>query len=348
MSAESLKPGINRRHFIKASVVAAASATVAGAGVALLSDKSPPLKANPTLPPVRRPITLPSNSSEEVEELFSRLASVQAENVRLESQLSVTKRQLEVKRSSVSSRERDETESLLDRLDEMNLQVGVLSGLVALYDQLEDIDLDDIVNSGLETVGDALDELVDNVPTVAEGLQMGQAALEELEQHIPLIEDGRDWLSDQIGSVDAFYGVVERSLRTIVEEGGSFIQMLDKWFQGILKWLPFGIGNKAIEVMSALTDLVDEIPKTIAGINTNVVEPLDEWLAKDGDRTALQSKVIFPVRDNAIKPASRALADTATLKVIYDNHLAGPAKTKMQHKRAIRSSIGEYRKTHQL
>jgi len=348
MSAESIKPGINRRHFIKASIAAAATASVAGAGVAILNDKKPPLTTAPPLLPIQQPIQPPSNASHEVDQLFSRLASVQAENVRLESQLSITKQQLETKRSSISVRERNETDSLLDRFEEMNLQVGVLSGLVALYDQLEEIDLDDIVNSGLETVGGALDELVENVPTVAEGLKMGQAALEELEQQIPLLEDGRDWLNDQIGTMDAYYGVVERSLLKIVDEGGSFLQMLDQWFQGILKWLPFGIGSKAIEVMSALSDLVADIPDTVAGINTNVVQPLDEWLAKDGDSTALQNKVIAPVRDKAIKPAAQALADTETLKTIYNEHLVNPTKTKMARKRDIRHSIGEYRETHQL
>ena len=348
MSAESLKPGINRRHFIKASIAATATVSVAGASAAILNDKKSPITTKPLLPPIQQPLQLPSNANHEVEELFSRLASVQADNVRLESQLSITKQQLDTKRSSISARERTETESLLDRLEEMNLQVGVLSGLVALYDQLEEIDLDDIFNSGLETVGGALDELVDSIPTVAEGLKMGQAALEELEQQIPLLEDGRDWLNDQIGSMDAYYGVVERSLRRIVEEGGSFMQMLDQWFRGILKWLPFGIGSKAIEVMSALSDLVADIPDTIAGLNTNVVLPLDEWLAKDGDKTTLQSKVIGPVRDGAIEPAAQALANTETLKTIYNEHLVDPTKTKMARKRAIRYSIGEYRETHQL
>ena len=178
MSAESLKPGINRRHFIKASIAAAATVSVAGASAAILNDKKSPITTKPLLPPIQQPLQLPSNANHEVEELFSRLASVQADNVRLESQLSITKQQLDTKRSSISARERTETESLLDRLEEMNLQVGVLSGLVALYDQLEEIDLDDIFNSGLETVGGALDELVDSIPNVAEGLKMGQAALE--------------------------------------------------------------------------------------------------------------------------------------------------------------------------
>lgn len=347
MSSETVGPGINRRRFIKASVAAAATATVAGAGAALLRDKQPLVKINPQPLPVQQPIRLPSNSNQEVEELFSRLASVQAENVRLESQLTITKRQLEAKRSSISARDRDESETLRTRLDEMNLQVGVLSGLVALYDQLDEIDLDEIVDNGLTAVGDALDELVDNVPNVAEGLQMGQAALDELEQHIPLLEDGRDWLGDQLDSVDEYYGAIERSLRKVVAEGGSFIHMLNEWFQGILKWLPFGFGNKAIEVMDALSDLVSEIPGTLTGINANVVQPLDVWLEREGDQTALQKRVISPVRDRALGPAVQAMDRTEALRTTYRSRLADPAKLKMERKRAIRNSINEYRSIHQ-
>jgi hypothetical protein len=347
MSSETLEPGINRRRFIKASVAAAATATVAGAGAALLRDKQPPPKIIPQPRPVQQPIHFPTDSNPEVEELFSRLASVQAENVRLESQLNITKRQLEDKRSSILARDKSESESIQTRFEEMNLQVGVLSGLVALYDQLDEIDLDDIVDNGLNAVGDALDELVDNVPTVSEGLQMGQAALDELEQHIPLIEDGRDWLDDQLGSVDEYYSAIERALSRVVEGGGSFIQMLNEWFQGLLKWLPFGIGNKAIEVMDSLSNLVSEIPGTLTGINANVVQPLDVWLEKDGDQTALQKRIISPVRERAIEPAIQAMDSTEALRTTYRSHLADPARLKLESKRAIRNSINEYRSTHQ-
>jgi hypothetical protein len=347
MSSETAEPGINRRRFITASVAVAATATVAGAGAALLRDKKAPLEMNTLPEPVRQPVQISSNSNQEVDELFSRLASAQAENVRLESQLNITKRQLEAKRSSISSRNRAESEDLRTRLDEMNLQVGVLSGLVALYDQLDEIDLDDIVDNGLAAVGDALDELVDNVPTIAEGLQIGQAALDDLEQHIPILEDGRDWLEDQLGSVDEYYGAIDRSLRKVVRGGGSFMHMVSEWFQDILKWVPFGIGDEAIEVMDTLSDFLSEIPATLTGADKNVVQPLDVLLEKESGKTALQNNVISPVRDRALGPAAKAMNQTETLKTTYQIRLATPARAKLERKRAIRRSIDEYRSNHQ-
>jgi len=348
MTSDTLETGINRRRFLKASVAAAAAATVAGAGAAILRDKQPVIKASPRPQRFQQPTTLAPYSNPEADELFGQLASAQAENVRLQSQLNITKRQLEDRQSSVSARNLDESVSLRSGLDDMSLQVGVLSGLVALYNQLDDIDLDDIVSDGLATMEEAIEELVDNVPTIAEGLQMGQAALDDLEEHIPILEDGRDWLDDQLGSFDSYYGVVVRSLRRIVGEGGSFIQMLDEWFQGIRKWLPFGIGSKAAEVIGAFSDLTAEIPDALAGINDNVIQPLEVWLAKEGDQTAIQKNIIAPVRNLALEPAAQAMENTETLKTTYHITLATPARLKMDRKQAIRKSINEYRQTHEL
>ena len=75
--------------------------------------------------------------------------------------------------------------------------MDVLSGLVALYSQLEEIEPDEIASDGLTAVETALDDLVDSVPTISEGIEMGHAALNELEEHIPILEDSRQWLDDR-------------------------------------------------------------------------------------------------------------------------------------------------------
>lgn len=348
MSSEMLESGINRRRFLKASVAVAATATVAGAGATLLRDKKPPTIVSPRPQRFQQPVQLTAESNQEAEELFSRLASAEAENVRLQSQLNSAKRRLESKQSTISTNNRSETESLLSQLDDMSLQVGVLSGLIALYNHLDDIELDEIVSDGLATVETALDDLVDSVPTISEGIEMGQAALDELEEHIPVLEASRAWLDDQLDNVDAYYGVVERTLSRVVESSGSIVNLLDEWFQGILKWLPFGIGRKAAEVVQAISELTAAIPDTLAGINENVVRPLEVLLEKKDGQTAIQKNVIAPVRERALEPAALAMENTETLKTTYTRHLAAPARWKIERKQAVRRSIDEYRQTHRL
>jgi len=348
MSSEMLESGINRRRFLKASVAAAATATVAGAGATLLRDKKSPtiISSRPQL--FQQPVQTATDSNQEAEDLFGRLASAEAENVRLRSQLNSAKRRLETKQTTISANSRSESQSLLSQLDDMSLQVGVLSGLVALYSQLEDIELDAIVSDGLAAVETALDDLVDIVPTISEGIEMGHAALDELEEHIPVLEDSRQWLDDQMNNVDAYYGVVERTLSRVVESSGSIVNLLEEWFQGILKWLPFGIGRKAAEVVQAISDLTAEIPNTLAGINDNVVQPLEVLLEKTDGQTAIQKNVIAPVREHALEPAAFAMENAETLKTTYSLNLADPARWKIERKQAVRRSIDEYRLTHQL
>lgn len=348
MSSDTKETGVNRRRFIKASVAAAAAATVAGSSVVLLREKKVPTVADFPAPPVRELAPAPSNNNQQIADLYGRLASAQADNVRLQAQLKITKRQLEAKRSSGISRKDEETENLRTRLDEAIQQVGVMSGLLVLYDQLEEIDFEEIVNSGLETVGDAFDDLVDNVPAIAAGLEMGQLALDELEEQIPSVEQGRNWLAGQLDSVNSQYGAIDRSLRRAVEGGGSFINMLNEWFQGVLKWLPFGIGDKASEIMIALSDLMEELPDTLDGLETRIIEPLDVWFKRDGEETRLQQQVISPVRENALTPAALSLQNTETLHSTFRTHLVEPVEAKVERKQAIRRSIGEYRQSHQV
>lgn len=343
MSSETLEPGLNRRRFIKGSLAAAAAATATGLGAAVLHDKKTAVGTNPLPQLPLRAISLPTEPDPKVDELFSQLATVQADNVRLESQLNIAKRQLESKRTTLSSRERSESEMLRDQVDELNLQVGALSGLVALFDQLDEIDLDDIVDDGLSVVGSAFDELTLNLPTVSEGLALGQAALKELEQHIPLLEDGRDWLDGHLSALDSHFVTVNRTLQSAIDGGGTVIHLLNEWFQDILKWLPFGIGKKAVDVMEALSNLINEIPNTVGGVQENIVQPLDVWLSREDEQTALQRRVVAPVRDSALTPAADTISKTETLRSTYVNDLAAPARRKLARKRAVRHAIKEYR-----
>ena len=353
MTSESMDSTINRRRFIKASVAAAAAATAAGTGVALLRDEETPIVSNPIvsnpLPQRFQPPTqiLPE-SNEQLAEMFKRLASAEADNVRLQSQLNNAKRRLEYKETTKTAQIDNEQAGLLSQLDDMSLQVGVLSGLVALYNQLDDIDLDQTVTDGLAAVDSAIDELIEGIPTVAEGIELGQAALDELEEQIPILEDGRQWLEEQLTIVDSRYNIVERTLNRVVESGGSFLNMLEEWFQGLLKWLPFGIGRKASEVMAAISDLTTEIPGVVEGINVNVVRPLGDLLEKDDDQPAIQRRVITPVRESALRPAAKALDDTHSLEAIYQKHLSAPTRWNMERKQAVLASIKEYKQTHQL
>lgn len=335
--------GVNRRGFLKAVVATAAVASAAGAGAALwngvreeavISFPSPPAPAV-------------NGAGVTANEMLAWLAAAQAENIRLQAALDAANRKLQglVKTSG------DEGAGVQDlhvQLDDSNSRMGILAGLVALYEQLDQVDLDTLVENGLAAVGAVVDELADKVPSLDEGLAAGRQALDELENHIPLLENGRLWLADHLGKLQGYYGVVENVLREAVETAGSFLVMLGEWFGNVLKWLPFGVGDKAAGVVAALTDLLGETLNTIHGLDTNVAQPLAVWLAADNQGMPIRTKVVRPLREQAILRAAEVKDKAQATQVVYYQQLSEPVGAAVGRKRVLRDQITAYRQLHQL
>lgn len=352
--SDSGEQGMNRRGFLKAAALTAVAATATGTGAALLLDKS----GEPTITSVQAP--LPPNtfqtsvqSGQDVSEMMSRLAAAQAENMRLTSELGAAQRQLEATQNlsgadPAAQAAQLQLEEANAQIGQLSGQVGVLGGLVALYEQLEGVDLGVVAAGGIASVSGAFDELFQNVPSVEEGLLAGQQALAEFEAQVPLVDNGRRWLAGQIEIVNSYYLAVEAALSNAVEVVGSFLEMLSDWFQDVLKWLPFGIGNKAAVIMEAMTNLLKETPNTISGVRTNVVQPLNTWFELEGEETYLHRRLIKPVREEAISRASAAMSQTHNVKNVYQTQLVAPVQTNVVQRESIRQLIAAYRQEHQV
>jgi hypothetical protein len=355
MAYDSIETTVNRRRFLKAAAATALAATAAGSGAALLMEKknqAPTFVPPPSLP---EPVNLASEVSENASELFSRLAQAQAENVRLQAELAITKNQLEAARGLESSENKAVVDAFETQLNEANTQVetlsgqvSVLTGLVTLYEQLDDIDLGNVIEEGLDSVDTVLDGLFEKIPSATEGLQIGQQALTEFEEQIPLIEEGRKWLASQMDRLGVFYGMVELALEEAVDGASTFLNMLSEWFQNVLKWLPFGIGKPAAAVMEAMTELLGEIPGTLGGLNDNVVQPLDIWFEKDGEETQLHRRLIKPVREKALSQAEETINEANSLQSVFETQLREPTKLAAKHQQALREQIDAYRNTYQV
>ena len=124
--------------------------------------------------------------------------------------------------------------------------------------------------------------------------------------------------------------------------------MVEEWFSGIRKWLPFGIGEKAAQVVGALSDLVAETPHTIGGLNDYIVQPLDVWLGAPNEDAPLRHRVINPVREGALDRAENAIAQAETVKTVYEAELKEKVATAVGGQRAIRSMIVQYRELNRI
>lgn len=356
------RTGVSRRGFLKVATVTAVAAAATGTGAAMLKrgespviiSTNPPLDttfagvtggvaAYPTIAPVVPALGQPAAGSDE---LLAQLASSQAENMQLRAHIDQLQRDL-LAAQTAEQEARGSRDALTMELDGTRTQLGLLGGLVALYQQLDEADLGGVVENGMSVVGQKISELLGGVPALTTGLDGGLLSLGEIEAHIPLLDNGRQWLDSQATKMQGFYTEVESWLQRAVDRVGNFLEMLADWFEGIRRWLPFGAGEKAAGVMGALTALLAETPATIAGLDTNIAQPLDVWLQRIDGEPALQRR-LRPLRDEVFVRA-RTTADQANqVGALYEQQLAAPTRAALGNRQTLRQAIADYRIQNQL
>ncbi len=358
--------GINRREFLRAAALTAVGATALGGGAAAFLRSRPtdytitalPSATSAPFMPANPPPSISSASAAmpvqpvlaqaaEPEALMGQLAQSQAENMQLRAQVDA----LQLELSSFQQNElgnQATVENLSLELDGANQRIGVLAGLVALYEQLDDIDPGEVVENGLTALGTSIGDMLGLAPELDEGLAAGELALADVEAHLPLLDNGRQWLAAQAEKVDGFYGQVELMLQEAVERAGDFFEMLEAWFASLQRWLPFGVGEKAAGLMSALTVLIAEMPHTISGLDTNIAQPLDVWLAREEGEPRLQRTLIKPVREQVIARSRATAAQATQVDLTYAEQLAQPARTVLAQRQTVRANIAQYRQEYQV
>ncbi len=343
----------SRRSFLKALLVTAATATTAGGGAAYflnqLETKQPVITtvSTPAPPPVISAADTVITANNEVADLLAKIASAEAENLRLRSELEAAQRRL----SALESANGDSTlanQELQTELATVTEQAGILAGLVALYEQLDELNVAEVVDGGLESFSAFIQGLVDDLPRVENGLATGRQALDEFEAHLPTVESGREWLESHLARLNTFYEAAERILTAVVENAGTFLQKINEWFQGVRKWLPFGVGDSAAQVMAALTDLLDETPNTIHGLRRNVADPLDVWFKPEGETVAVRSRLLKPLKEETLTPSAEVVNKVREAKVVYDTEVVEPVKTVAMNRQLVREQIAAYRQKYEL
>jgi hypothetical protein len=339
--------------------VTAVAAAATGGGAALLRRGEAPITistdsgippAYPTTPfataaPVITDI-VPAVAANN-DDLLAQLAAAQAENMQLRASNDQLMRDLSAYQAA-DGESRAARDTLALELDDARNRLGILGGLVTLYQQLDDADVGGIIENGLGAVGEKIAELVDGTPALSAGLDNGALALGEVEAHIPLLDNGRLWLDAQAAKLRGFYGEVESWLQRAVERVGDLLELLADWFEGIRKWLPFGIGEKAAGVVSALTTLVAETPGTLAGLDTNIAQPLDVWLQRIDGEPALTRRFVRPLRDEVIGRARTTVDQAHTVGAVYEEQLNAPLRAALGNRQTLRQQIADYRAQNQI
>lgn len=339
--------GLNRRQFLRAASLTAVAATAAGAGAAAFS-KTPAAPPAISVVPSAAATAVPllESAGENAAQLLAQLAAAQAENRRLQATLTATQQQMQQMQGQADAAD-SAAEPLLLELQAANAQVGLLAGLVALYEQLDDVTLAEVWDAGVTAVSEAVDDLLEETPALGVGVAAGRQALLALENQLPALHDGRLWLSDHLDRLQALYARVQALLAAAVETAGSVLEMLNHWFADVLDWLPFGLGQKAAAIMQAIADVLAEMPQTMSGLDLNVRQPLDTWLAADDPADApLRRELIGPLRDGVLTPADAVIGKADTLQKAYREQLATPLQSAVANRQQLRAQIDAYRQQH--
>ncbi len=351
--AEHEEQAISRRGFLAAAAVTAAAATATGAGAAFLKQAQQPSATIATVPGAAPTLSVPLLSANTAanaaaNDTFAQLAAAQAENMRLQAALDAANRQLTAGQQHDAST-LNAHEAIQVELATANERVSLLAGLLALYEQLEGVDLDAALQDGMTAVSTAVTDMLTDIPTLEESLAAGTLALAEVENHLPVLANGQAWLQAHLGKLDGYFRHLEGLLIEAVEAAGPFLQMINDWFAGVKKWLPFGIGEKAATIMQSVTTLLMETPGTITGLNTNIAQPLDVWLARDAqNEMALTHTLVKPLRDDVMVKTGDTLAKARGVQSVYTTQLQQPVHTAVAQKQILRNLITDYRQQHQV
>lgn len=350
MGANQDKNEVSRRGFLKVATITAVAATATGTGVALIKQANQSANTTITTAEAVTPVFTgpPIVANTAVTENFAQLAAVQADNLRLQAALDAANRQL----ASLQQHESNSlsaNESVQVELASANERVSVLAGLVALYEQLEGVDLDTALANGMTAVSDSITGLLNDVPSLEESIATGTLALAGVETHLPVLANGRAWLDGHLGKLDGYFHQIEVLLMDAVEAVAPFLEMVNDWFAGVKKWLPFGMGETAVTIMQSITTLLIETPATVSGLNTNIAQPLDVWLARDDqNEIALSKMLVKPLRDDLMVKTTDALAKARGIETAYTANLKEPVATAVARQHSLRTLITDYRQQHQI
>lgn len=338
---------VNRRSFLKKAAATALAATAAGAGAAWLQ----PRRANTPLviapPAATTPAISINTANNQTPDLLTQLAALQAENSRLQADLEAARSSLDAQQLAAGETN-TAVQTMSVELDKANDRIGVLAGLVALYEQLDNVDVPALLADGVGAVSTAITDVVEDLPGLDEGIALGRQALAEMDGQIPLLENGRHWLTSQTSKMAQYFTAVEELLPTVTNRAGPFLQMFTEWVQSLLKWLPFGLGQHTVAIMDGLTNLLLEIPHTLTGLDTNLAGPLDLWLGKAGEETPLRQNIIKPIENRVLKKGDRVVEKTRQLQTTYQEKVVQSLETAVARHRHIRDLIIAYRQQHQL
>lgn len=114
------------------------------------------------------------------------------------------------------------------------------------------------------------------------------------------------------------------------------------------KWLPFGVGDRAAQVMAALTNVLDETPNTIHGLRRNLADPLDSWVGKDGQEAPIRAELLRPLKETTLQRSGVVVERARETGSTFEAQVQAPVQQVIAQRRQLREQIIAYRQANEI
>ncbi len=325
-----------RRLFLQAVGMGAAGLAVGGGASWLYSDLTGGKPA----------AGLPAQSlrQTDVPEMNGKVLALQNEVALLNNQVGAAAGQNE-QLNALLKASQDENQRLKQQLTDLQGQVSQTEAklsdanqVISLFDQLEAVGLDDLTQNGLQTFAVALAAAVGLVPTTSTGVASARTILDDLEAQLPDLKGSVAWLAERILNLKVGLFSLETAANALAGvAAGGVSAAFGGFAKYILDYLPFDIGRKIREAMSATQTLVDSNAALSTDVDKKVFEKLSPHFS-DGP-VNLKVKVLDPVRAQGLQPAGDLVNAVSQTDASYQSALAQPVQVALDQRAALRQQL---------
>lgn len=227
----------------------------------------------------------------------------------------------------------------------IEIELAELLGLVDLYEELDKIGLDEIVAKGLAAVALPLGAVEVGANTLKRGLEWAEQALVALGEALPTAQESLLWLEHQVSAVaDAIHNL-ETAVRQALDRAtdNRVAGALAELSNTILDYLPFGLGDRFRGSLEGLVALVSSVDDLVEGINTNLLDPLNEKWFSEEDGQGMGGTLVDPLIEKVLDPVEVLLVNLAVVADNWQNDLKSPAEEALAERARIRDAIAHYR-----
>jgi chorismate mutase len=264
-----------------------------------------------------------------------------------DAELLAAKEAAEAKLESTKKTAEAEREALQDA---HNLELARVLGLMELYEELEKVGLDKILEVGMSALALPMAAVEAGAKALKAGLDWAEDALQAVVGAVPSAHEGLVWLKTQVSAVADAVEKLEAGIGKALDKmtDNPVGEALEDFTNKVLDSLPFGLGDKFRDALEGLVGLVTSVDELIEGINTYLLEPLeDEWFSEE-DGKGVGGTFLDPLVENVFDPLQAHLENLAVLADDWQDKLVEPSRVALTERAEIREQIAQYKKEYGL